>query len=167
MPEYEAGVPGGVNSGENGSILKIPFFRPWFMRGVENKCSRNAVYYRGSYVVHHILLDPTTMGRAPAALRYTPAAWENADNWTTGSGVDSNYLVYNSWTAGTKLTIDQEPLIQGDLVGVLHSNYQDQSTYGGIYQVRPLASDLNKMGLFRLRQWNTECEIVSVWQGQV
>ena len=68
---YEPGATGGINSGENGSILKIPFFRPWAMRGVTDSAkgyqSYNAIYYRGRFVVHHILLDPDMMHTTPYA----------------------------------------------------------------------------------------------------
>lgn len=59
---------------------------------------------------------------------YEQEAWENAANWTRGTGADGSYLIYNfqSWTSGDPLEIDGEPLIIGDLVGVLYDNESDQ-----------------------------------------
>lgn len=115
-------------------------------------------------------MDPATMAWGTAGgVGYEQEAWENAANWARGTGADSDYLIYNfqSWTDGDPLEIDGEPLIIGDLVGVLYDNESDQETCGGIYQVRPLASSSNYLGLYRLSPWQDACELVTVWQGKV
>lgn len=135
---YDAQNPTGVNSGVNGATLRIPFFRAT-RADTDYPRSLNAIYYQADYVVAHLILDETAAEGAPSdwPARRDPSVYTNVDEaeyWKQTTRTGGTYLIHTTTTDPTDVThisnasyvanggaliCDGEPLIVGDLVGVI------------------------------------------------
>lgn len=117
-----------INSGLNGTTLRIPFFQNY-----NNKLtsSFNAVYYKPKFLVDHIIAPSDETG-----LPSTTNPMDDISNWTYNDGE----LVYN-WPAGTPestirendIKLDGETILIGEIVLVLGSTGNE--SISGLYEV--------------------------------
>lgn len=173
-----------MNSGVNGSTLRVPFFRA-VRADVDYPRSLNAVYYQADYMVNHLIVD-SEVGNMPAdypvdrsTAEYTCTNVNTAAQWKLVTRTSGTYLIYytddptpsiapDSYVepqtpnahAGA-LFCDGEPLVVGDLVGVILGHATsgeptDQATKGGIYEVALIPdTDGGSTMIFALKRRNT------------
>ena len=112
-----------INSGFNGTTLRIPFFQ-----SCDDKVltSYNAVYYKPKYLADHIIADPAQTGLS------TPM--DNVSNWTYNNGS----LTY-TWPNATpeertenNIVLDGKSILTGEIILVLNAN---NTNAVGLYEV--------------------------------
>ena len=169
---YNPLEPTGINSGVNGSTLRIPFFRcPQVIADYDK--SLNAVYYKGNYIASHALLDSTL---APVGY-FSGDTTGNVDYWGETDRYGDRHLICYTDTSHTtispdsytgSLKIDNEPLILGDLVAVFSSNSSDQEDKGGIYEVVSVEAPNDVVEIMALRRVISFAtgDVATIWQGQ-
>ena len=120
----------GINSGLNGTQLKIPFFQSRDRKMLE---SYNAIYYQPRYLVDHVLMD----SQFAQTLNYKPSMYElagkTADNtpslWLWGGSESSgDQYLYFDWAEArkrdpnvvfNKIVLDGDTIMVGETVLVL------------------------------------------------
>lgn len=118
----------GVNSGINGTYLKIPFFQS---KDNPIYSSYNAIYYTPKYNVDHLIASSDLIGSTnPFA---DPANWEKDG--------DNNYYKY-TWPSGTeiekiknKISLDGEIILEGQVILVANNSYAIGDIPSGFYRV--------------------------------
>ena len=117
-----------INSGLNGTTLRIPFFQN---ESSKLTSSWNAVYYKPKYLADHIIASPDETG-----LSAETNPMDNLANWT----YDNNELTYD-WPQGTPaatirendIKLDGETILTGEIVLVLGE--KNGANISGLYEV--------------------------------
>ena len=100
-----------VNTGYNGTMLKIPLFQS---EAYPLLRSYNAVYYKARYSVDHIIMD-TAVKEALGFDSVPLASFANIDNWERDAYGHLSYD-WGGAPAGTKIVLDGEYLSAGDVI---------------------------------------------------
>lgn len=109
----------GINSGKNGTQLKVPFFLNY--SDVSNYTSYNSIYYSDKYLADHIILANTT----DYILDRPLTNMEKAENWIYNDLTDT--LTYN-WSIESSdsrtqevgsITLDGDKLLLGETVFIV------------------------------------------------
>ncbi len=142
----------GTNSGINGTYLWLPFFQNYQDKKLN---SYNAVYYRPSFLVDHIILSGNLAASMGAELDFA----ENISNWTKDETSFSGEicLTLNSDSSGdnteNRIRLDGE-LLSRDQMILVCSDSSDEKV--GFYYVDRISQDLNapKIILRPASDWN-------------
>lgn len=105
----------GINSGKNGTQLRVPFFQNFY--NVEEYPSYNNIYYSDKYLVDHIIIGNTIDFDLPRAL----TNMEKAENWIYSKETDT--LTYN-WSVSEEsqdkelgsITLDGDKILLGETI---------------------------------------------------
>lgn len=124
----------GLNSGINGTFLKIPFFQNYNNKMVD---SYNAIYYRPKYSVEYIITDLSLPENYPdnSEKFCNPSHWELLDN----GNYAFNWNGINNSTDAQKLKEQNNIYLDGELIlegqTILVANNGVDGVPGGFYRV--------------------------------